>query len=83
MTDYLLISKINTVVFCPRRYYIEVVLDETQAYPAACLCQEHDKIADDFWEAVRAVYFLAPESLGKTWRVVNEASKHLEEPDFV
>lgn len=27
-TDYLLISKLNTVVFCPRRYYIEVVLGE-------------------------------------------------------
>ena len=26
--DYLLISKINTVVFCPRRYFIEVVLSE-------------------------------------------------------
>lgn len=26
--DYLLISKLNTVVFCPRRYYIEVVLGE-------------------------------------------------------
>ncbi|MEZ4633355.1 MAG: CRISPR-associated protein Cas4 [Deinococcales bacterium] len=27
--DYLLISKINTVVFCPRRYFIEVVLAES------------------------------------------------------
>lgn len=26
--DYLLISKINTVVFCQRRYFIEVVLSE-------------------------------------------------------
>ncbi len=31
MQDYLPISKINTVVFCPRRYYIEVVLSETQS----------------------------------------------------
>lgn len=28
---YLLISKINTVVFCPRRYFIEVVLGEQHA----------------------------------------------------
>ena len=26
--DYLAISKINTVVYCPRRYFIEVVLSE-------------------------------------------------------
>ena len=26
--DYLPISKVNTVVFCPRRYFIEVVLNE-------------------------------------------------------
>lgn len=28
--EYLLISKVNTVVFCPRRYFIEVVLGEQQ-----------------------------------------------------
>ena len=28
---YLLISKVNTVVFCPRRYFIEVVLGEQHA----------------------------------------------------
>ena len=28
---YLLISKVNTVVFCPRRYFIEVVLGEQRA----------------------------------------------------
>ena len=27
--DYLPISKINTVVFCPRRYYIEMILADT------------------------------------------------------
>ena len=26
--DYLPISKINTIVFCPRRYFIEVVLND-------------------------------------------------------
>ena len=28
--DYLPISKINTVVFCPRRYYIEMLLADTR-----------------------------------------------------
>lgn len=41
-----------------------------------------ERVVDEA-EDTLAVYFLAPESLGKTWRVGNEAVKHLEEPDFV
>jgi CRISPR-associated exonuclease Cas4 len=30
MTDYLPISKLNTVVFCPRRYFIEAILQDNK-----------------------------------------------------
>lgn len=30
MTDYLAISKLNTVVFCPRRYFIEAILQDNK-----------------------------------------------------
>ena len=40
------------------------------------------KIVDEA-EDTLAVYFLAPEALGKTFRVGHEAVKPLNEPDFV
>jgi CRISPR-associated exonuclease Cas4 len=30
MTEYLAISKLNTVVFCPRRYFIEAILQDNK-----------------------------------------------------
>ena len=31
----------------------------------------------------RAVYFLPPEAVGRTWRIGHEGLKRLEDPDFV